>query len=234
MTFSKHSLLTFWGKRPGQVRSPEAICWPHLRKVCNPAKAIVLHGSISSLQVFIRVLPCTVCISHNLYICDLRSWQMHALYITSPWENIWMRPALSKWVKTTQFFQDYQVMDYYPVLLSRIILSVMIQVSFTDRDTGKGHLRSCEVISSSLPINHDIMMLKTFKLYQTARLVKTRRLTCNMTINFAPYWVMTWPRPDIKFNLIYEGHHVHFPIVSTRETQWCQSDVSFFLSSKFI
>ena len=53
------------------------------------------------------------------------------------------------------------------------------------------------------------MMLKTFKWYQTARLVKMRRLTCNMTTNFAPYWVMTWPRPDVKFNLTYEGHHVH-------------------------
>ena len=98
----------------------------------------------------------------------------------------------------------------HPILsgLWRIISSVMI-VSFTDRDTRKGHLRSCEVISSLLPINHDTMVLKTYKWYQTARLVKTSRLTCNMTITPAPNWVMTRPRPEVKFKLSYEGHHAH-------------------------
>ena len=67
----------------------------------------------------------------------------------------------------------------------------------------KGHLRSCDVISSLLPINHDMMVLNTSKRYQTSRLVKTRRLTCSMTITPASYWVMTWPRPEVKFKLTY-------------------------------
>ena len=53
------------------------------------------------------------------------------------------------------------------------------------------------------------MVLKTCKRYQTARLFKTRHLTCNMTITPAPYWVMARPRPEVKFKLPYESHHVH-------------------------
>ena len=100
-------ILTTKNTGSGQVSSPEAVCWPHLRKVCNHARARVFHRSISSLQVFIRVPPCTKCISHSLYICDLKSGQTRDLYITTLRENIEMRPALSKRVKTTQLFQNY-------------------------------------------------------------------------------------------------------------------------------
>ena len=73
-----------------------------------------------------------------------------------------------------------------------------------------------EVISSLLPINHDTMVLKTCKRYQTARLVKTRRLKCSMTIIPAPHWVMTWPRPEVKFKLSYGSHNVHTCFESSR------------------
>ena len=73
----------------------------------------------------------------------------------------------------------------------------MIQVSFTDRGTGKGDLRPCEVIHSLLPINQYMVVLKTCKWRQTVRLVKTRRLICSMTIIPAPYWVMTWGQVKI-------------------------------------
>ena len=108
----------------------------------------------------------------------------------------------------------------------------MIQVSFTDRDTGKGHLRSCEVISSSLPINHDMMVLKTCKWYQTVSLVKTRRLTCNMTITPAP--IGSWPDRDLRSSLNWPMKVIMyiFRIVSTRKTQWCQSHFSIFLVQK--
>ena len=53
------------------------------------------------------------------------------------------------------------------------------------------------------------MVLKTCTRYETARLVKTRRLTCNMTIIPAPYWVMTCPRPEVKFKLTHISHYVH-------------------------
>ena len=53
-----------------------------------------------------------------------------------------------------------------------------------------------EVISSLLPINHDTMVLKTCKRYQTARLVKTRRLTCNMTITPPPIGCLDPPDLD--------------------------------------
>ena len=88
-----------------------------------------------------------------------------------------------------------------------IISSVKIQGSFIDRVTGEGHLRSCEFISSLLPINHDTMVLKTCKRYQTVRLIKTRRLPCIMTNIPAPYWVMTWPRHEVKFKLTYDVSH---------------------------
>ena len=116
----------------------------------------------------------------------------------------------------------------------QLISSVMIQVSFTNRVNGKGHLRSCEVISSLLPINRDTMVLKTCKRYQTARLVKTRRLTCNMTITPAP--IGSWSDLDLSSSLNWSMKVIMymFRFVSTRETQWCQSHVSIFLSSKVI
>ena len=52
------------------------------------------------------------------------------------------------------------------------------------------------------------MILKTCKWYQTARLVKTRHLICNMPITPAHYWM----KPDFviksSFELTYEDHHV--------------------------
>ena len=90
-----------------QVRSPEAVWWPYLRKVCNHARARVFDRSISSLQALVRVPVCAICISQNFHICDLRSGQTRDLYIASLWENIETPPASCKRVKTTQFFQYY-------------------------------------------------------------------------------------------------------------------------------
>ena len=45
-------------------------------------------------------------------MCDLSSGQSRDLYITSLWENNEIRPASSKRVKTTQFFQDYDRLSY--------------------------------------------------------------------------------------------------------------------------
>ena len=165
---------------------------------------------------------------HNLYISELvylwpevrpDSWSLHY----KPIGKYWNAPCFDETSRS------------HPILswLWRIISSVMIQVSFTDRHTGKGHLRSCEVISSLLPINHNTMMLKTCKRYQTAHLVKTRRLTCNMTITPAPYWVMTWPRPEVKFKLTNESHHTRFES-SRRENHNGANPMSIFLSSKVI
>ena len=46
-----------------------------------------------------------------LHICDLRLGQIHAFYITSVLENIEMQYILIKLVKTTQFFQDYDILS---------------------------------------------------------------------------------------------------------------------------
>ena len=78
--------------RSGQVTRGGLLTPP--QKGCNHARARVFHGSISSLQVFIRVPPYTICLSQNSYICDLRSGQIRDLYITRLWENIEMRSAL--------------------------------------------------------------------------------------------------------------------------------------------
>ena len=83
--FSRHSLRTFWhAKIPGQVRSG------HQRRFVDPASErfaitpeLKIFTDRFSLQVFIRVPPCTICISQNLYICDLRSGQICDLYIIS-------------------------------------------------------------------------------------------------------------------------------------------------------
>ena len=71
------------------------------------------------------------------------------------------------------FFQYY----------GRFISSEMILVPLIDRGTGKGHLRSCDVINRFVSIYHDMMALKTCKWYQTAHLVMARRLVCSMTIH---------------------------------------------------
>ena len=136
------------------------------------------------------------------------SWSLHY----KPMGKYWNAP----------FFEEMS--QNHPILsgLWRMISSVMIQVSFIDMDTGKGHLRSCEVISSLLPINHDTMVLRTCKRYQTARLVKTRRLTCSMTISPAPT-IGSWPDLDLRSSLNWpmKVSMYMFRIVSTGETQWC-------------
>ena len=71
----------------GQVRSPERVWQPQLSKVCKHVRARVFHGAISSLQIFITVPVCVICLSKNFYVCDLRSGQSRYLYITSLWEN---------------------------------------------------------------------------------------------------------------------------------------------------
>lgn len=68
-----------------QVRSPEAVWWPYLRKVCNHARARVFDRSISSLQDLVRVPVCAICISRNFDIGDLRSGQFRDLPIISQW-----------------------------------------------------------------------------------------------------------------------------------------------------
>ena len=77
-------------------------------------------------------------ISHNLYICDLRSGQIPVLYITSLWENTVMGPALSKWVKTTQFFQDYHGLSYLWWSRCRLLTGTSEKVIW-------GHVRSSVV-----------------------------------------------------------------------------------------
>ena len=73
----------------GQVRSPVAVCLPHLRKFAIP-RARVFHGSISFLQVFIKTPLCPICISHNLYICDLRSGQIRVFTLQAyVWGKYW-------------------------------------------------------------------------------------------------------------------------------------------------
>ena len=84
MTFPKYALRTFQQKKnagSGQDRSPERVFLPHLTKVCKHVRARVFHRAISSLQVCITVPVCVICISQNLYICDLRTGQSRDLYI---------------------------------------------------------------------------------------------------------------------------------------------------------
>ena len=88
----------------------------HLGKVCNHVRARVFFGAISSLQVFITVPTSRYVLSvylRNFNICDLRSGQTQSrnLYITSLWENIEMRPASSKQVKTITSFPDYGILS---------------------------------------------------------------------------------------------------------------------------
>ena len=60
---------------------------------------------------------------------------------------------------------SFSIMTDYPVIT---------KVPFIDRGTGKGQLRSCEVIKSFQPINHDMMVLKTYKWYATVHVVMPR------------------------------------------------------------
>ena len=101
---------------PGQVRSGHQwrIVDPISEKFAVPPELEFFYGSIYFLQVFIKGPLCAFCISHNLYICDLRSCQIRDLYVTSAYENIEMRPALSKREKTPNYFRiisDYLIRD---------------------------------------------------------------------------------------------------------------------------
>ena len=192
----------------GQVRSPEAVCWPHLRKVCNHARARVSHRSIFSLQVFIRVPPCTICISVT--------WgQVRFMIFTLQ--------AYGKILKCAKL----RVNESKPPNSFRIMTDYLIC-----DDPGvtywQGHRERSsevmEVIRSWLPINHDTMVLKTCKWYQTVRLVKTRRLLCSMAITTN---IRSWPDIDLRssFKLTYESHHVHISNcldeINTMVPIWC-------------
>ena len=94
----------------GQVRSPERICWPHLRKVYNHVRARVFfsRSGVLSAGIHNSTNMCSFYISEFVYLWpEVRSEQSSDLYITSLWENNEMRPASSKRIKTTQFLQDY-------------------------------------------------------------------------------------------------------------------------------
>ena len=106
----------------------------------------------------------------------------------------------------------------------------------------QGHReRSSEVMwrhKSFLSIRHDMMVLKTCKWYQTARLVKPRRLVCSMTISHN--LVGEWPGLDLgsNFKLTCECYRIPICIASTRATKnvlilclyvsWFKSYISIF------
>ena len=57
---------------------------------------------------------CVICISQNLFTCDLRSGRSCDLYIIGLWKNNEICPASSKRVKTAQFSQDYVMPIWLP------------------------------------------------------------------------------------------------------------------------
>ena len=103
--------------------------------------------------------------------------------------------------------------------LWQIIWSAMTYVPFTDRATGKGHLRSCEVINSCWSINRDVIAPKTCKWYQSVCLVMLRWLVSSRTflgqilkLNYHGYqvsfyfydiwWPQYWPDPQRLFTKV--------------------------------
>ena len=95
----------------------------------------------------------------------------------------------------------------------------MTYVPFTDRATGKGHLRSCEVINSCWSINRDVIAPKTCKWYQSVCLVMLRWLVSSRTflgqilkLNYHGYqvsfyfydiwWPQYWPDPQRLFTKV--------------------------------
>ena len=86
-------------------------------------------------------------------------------------------------------------------LLWKIISSVMILVPLIDRDTGKSHLRSCDVINRFLSIHHDMMVLKTSKWYHCS---PGQGASFGMQHDHTPqpHWWMTWPWPRVKFQIV--------------------------------
>ena len=116
VTFFKHSLRTFRQKndriRSGQVTGGSLLKPPQKSLQSRQSQSFARIDFFSSGFHKGTTMPCTICISQNLYICELRSGQIHDLYITSLWENTEMRPTSSKWVETTQFFHNYDGLSY--------------------------------------------------------------------------------------------------------------------------
>ena len=83
VTFSNYSLRTLKKNGSGQVRSPERVCWPHLRISFQSRQSRVFHGATSSLQVCISGPVGVICICQNFYICESRSGHSRDVYITS-------------------------------------------------------------------------------------------------------------------------------------------------------
>ena len=117
----------------GQVRSPERVCWAHPpQNVCNHAWArVFFYGLISSLQVCNRVPVCAFVHLNFVYICDLRSCQIRGL-----WK--YMKSVLLR-------VNESKPPNYFRIMTCYLICNG--PGAFTDRGTGKGHLRSYEVIN---------------------------------------------------------------------------------------
>ena len=120
----------------GQVRSRERACWPYLRKVYNHVRARVFHGAISSLQVFLTISVCVICLPQNLYICDLMSGESRDLTLQAYGKIL--KCVLLR-VNESKPPNSFTIMPNY--LISNDLMA------FTDRGTGKSHLRSCEIIN---------------------------------------------------------------------------------------
>ena len=56
---------------------------PTSEKFTITSELELFHGMISSLQIFITVPVCVICLSQNFYICDLLSGQSRDLDITT-------------------------------------------------------------------------------------------------------------------------------------------------------
>ena len=161
---------------------------------------------------------CNLYIS-EFYIWDLRSGQSRGLYISSLRENIEVRPTLSKRVKATQssrIMTDYLICD----------------------DPGVIYWQGHRTRSSEAMWGHQLFIdnksrydgEKTCKWYQTAaRLVKTRRLACNMTITPAP--IGSWPDLDLRSSLNWPMEVITylFRIVSTKHNGANPISLSFFV-----
>ena len=89
--------------------------------------------------------------------------------------------------------------------------------------TGKSHLRSCEVINSFWPINHDMMVLKTCKWYQTARLVMSHDASICTQRDYS------FLGQILKFTYLgnYEPGYLLWPLVSRCPQYWPDSKKKF-------
>ena len=92
----------------GQVRLPERVCWPHLRKVCNHVRARDFsRGDFLFSGIHFSINMC------NLYISESVTWGQ-VRDVTFTLQAYWKGHVsdLSKWAKNTQFFQDYVKLSY--------------------------------------------------------------------------------------------------------------------------